>query len=90
MMACLAVLVGLNILAVLMARRCGGLLNLGANMNAERVAKALKICASELMELNTVDIGERCQSLNAMDLNALTSDARALAYTYNIPIVSIV
>ena len=44
MMMGLALLVCLNIIAILLGGRCGGrrLLNLGVNRDAEKVAKALK------------------------------------------------
>ena len=76
MIATLGVLLSLNILAVT-ARSCGGrsLLNLGANVDAERVGKALKICAKELIELQMNHIQERCESLNALDLHTITSAA---------------
>ena len=84
MLSGLALLVCLNFLAALMARKCGGsgksLLNLGANMDADKVATALKTCAERLMDLNATKIGENCRSLNALDLNAVAKDPRARVY----------
>lgn len=79
MMAGLAVLVFLNIMAILLGGRCGGrrLLNLGVNRDSDKVARALKTCAQQLMDLEISYMTEMCRGLKAIDLNAITQAAQS-------------